>query len=437
MAFLFTFSTQVFAVDFTVNLTTDQHDASLADGICDVNLATAELECSLRAAVEQANNLGSNDRVLFNLPANSTITLTVANGGEIPITNNGTLEIIETATSNLRISGNNTSRVFFVNPGANLMINGVTITNGRTTVGSNGGGIRNNGTLTLTNSTVSGNTANLGGGINIFNGTLTLTNSTVSGNTAAGFGGGIFNREGTLNLTSVTVAFNSATNTGGGVYNEFGTANLSNTIVANNTAAAAPDFSGAILSTSSFNLIGNGQGTTDITNGTNSNQVGTSANPIDPKLAPLANNGGATQTHALLFGSPAIDQGNSFGLTTDQRGSARPVDNPSIINATGGNGADIGAFEVQLAPTAAQVTIGGRAITANGRGISNVIISLTDASGTVRTARTTAFGRYRFTNVQAGETYIITAKSKRFQFSQPTQVLNVNEDMDSVNFVAY
>jgi hypothetical protein len=199
------------------------------------------------------------------------------------------------------------------------------------------------------NSTVSGNTAtdNDGGGGIINQGTLSLTNSTVSGNTANdGRGGGIINRNrGTLNLTSVTVAFNSAAS-GGGVFN-LGIANLFNTIVANNTdAGTAPDFSGTISPASSFNLIGNGAGMTGITNGdANGNQVG-----VDPKLDPvLALNGGTTLNHALLPGSPAIDQGNATG--TDQRGFNRPSDDLNIPNMIGGNGADIGAFEVQTANT--------------------------------------------------------------------------------------
>lgn len=89
-----------------------------------------------------------------------------------------------------------------------------------------------------------------------------------------------------------------------------------------------------------------------------------------------------------------------------------------------------------LAPTAAQVTIGGRAISATGRGIRNVITRLTDASGSIRFATTTTFGYYRFTEVNAGETYVITAKGKRFEFSQPSRVLNVSEDVDNVNFIA-
>ena len=67
---------------------------------------------------------------------------------------------------------------------------------------------------------------------------------------------------------------------------------------------------------------------------------------IDPLLGPLADNGGPTQTHALLLGSPALDAGNST-LTTDQRGFTRPVDLANVANVTGGNGADIGAFELQ------------------------------------------------------------------------------------------
>ena len=65
-----------------------------------------------------------------------------------------------------------------------------------------------------------------------------------------------------------------------------------------------------------------------------------------PLLAPLASNGGPTQTHALLAGSPALDKGRSFLLGFDQRGFARAADSPKFANAAGGDGTDIGAFEV-------------------------------------------------------------------------------------------
>lgn len=88
------------------------------------------------------------------------------------------------------------------------------------------------------------------------------------------------------------------------------------------------------------------------------------------------------------------------------------------------------------APTAATVAISGKAMTSTGRGIRNVLIRLTDAAGAVRFATTTTFGYYRFTQINAGETYVITAKGKRFEFSQPSQVLSVNEDEANVNFIA-
>jgi hypothetical protein len=120
----------------------------------------------------------------------------------------------------------------------------------------------------------------------------------------------------------------------------------------------------------------------------------------------------------------------------------------SITGAIGqsiaGSGANGAPYKIQsgfftaapLAPTAAAVTVGGRVLTADRRGILNVILTLTDASGSIRTARTTAFGYYHFADVTAGETYIITAQGKRFTFAQPTQVLNVNEDATDVNFIA-
>jgi hypothetical protein len=68
----------------------------------------------------------------------------------------------------------------------------------------------------------------------------------------------------------------------------------------------------------------------------------------DPLLAPLANNGGFGRTMALRFGSPAIDKGKNFSFMTDQRGAPRPFDFDSVANATGGDGSDIGAFELGL-----------------------------------------------------------------------------------------
>jgi hypothetical protein len=78
----------------------------------------------------------------------------------------------------------------------------------------------------------------------------------------------------------------------------------------------------------------------------------------------------------------------------------------------------------------------GGALTASGRGIRDVIIHLTDESGNTRTMRTSMFGYYRFKDVAGGETYIITAEGKRFIFSEQTRVLNTNNDLTEVDFIA-
>ena len=88
-----------------------------------------------------------------------------------------------------------------------------------------------------------------------------------------------------------------------------------------------------------------------------------------------------------------------------------------------------------FAPTAANVSIYGRVRTASGRGIVRIRISLTNASGETRSAQTTNFGYFRFDNLPAGEIYILTARGKRFTFSNPTQVINLTEETE-INFTA-
>ncbi len=133
---------------------------------------------------------------------------------------------------------------------------------------------------------------------------------------------------------------------------------------------------------------------------------------LNPLLAPLANNGGATPTHALLSGISVIDKGNSFGLPLDQRGLTRPFDQTTVSNLA--DGADIGAFEAQAVTMAAGVSISGRVLTSVGRGLVNVRVILTDQNGTSRAVSTTSFGYFNFEEVQFGKTVIITVVSKRY-----------------------
>jgi CSLREA domain-containing protein len=274
-----------------------------------------------------------------------------ASGGGIH--NTGTLTV-----ANSTISGNTANNS---TPGGGGIMNEgpATITNstisGNTVINSSGGkgaGIYNvSGSLTLTNCTVSGNNGDTGFGGGIENdGTLTVVNSTISGN-AATLGAGVYNSGGgsaTATLTNTTIAANSAKSAGGGIQSVGSTVTIKNTIIATNTATAGtgPDISGAVTS-NGFNFVGN-NANTGFTGGAQSNdQIGTSANPKNPNIGSLQDNGGPTRTHALLSGSTAIEGGNSGGTTTDQRGLPRPVDDPGITNASGGDGSDIGAYEVQ------------------------------------------------------------------------------------------
>ncbi len=224
-----------------------------------------------------------------------------------------------------------------------------------------GGGIQNGGTLTITNSTLSGNKAVYAGGIEN-SGTLTITNSTLSGNSATGSfrffgGGGILNWGGKLTITNSTLSGNSAGSQGGGIsnfapVNHITTLWISNSLVIGNNAPYGKevyngDETGRIeysfFTSEGYNLFGeNGiaglEGAVPATNDL------ILAGQAIAAIAPLNSNGGPTQTHALLAGSPAIDQilygvnGCGTTITTDQRGVTRPQ----------GANCDIGAYEVAV-----------------------------------------------------------------------------------------
>jgi hypothetical protein len=140
-----------------------------------------------------------------------------------------------------------------------------------------------------------------------------------------------------LTVSSSTLSANSAS-AGGGLYNSGGTLLVQDTIVAGNLGGS-PDISGAVSSSSSYNLVGISTGLSGISDGVNHNHIGTAANPIDPQLAPLGYYGGPTQTYPLLPSSPALGAGDPTSTGTDQRGQPLP-----------GAGNDIGAFQSQANP---------------------------------------------------------------------------------------
>lgn len=226
--------------------------------------------------------------------------------------------------------------------------------------GSGGGGIlNNNGTLTVTGSTVSGNSATRGGGVfSIINSNsdtekTTITNSTISGNEAFSNGGGVHNENGLTVIENSTITKNTAPQGAGSGVASFGD-NITRTrvfssIIAANTNTDVDFVINSVnnsFQSNGHNLIGDGNVTENFTTTNNDQIIG----DADPGLDLLADNGGPTDTHALLPGSPAFDRGTSAGLAapaTDQRGVPRPQNITEIANAPGGDGSDIGAFEAR------------------------------------------------------------------------------------------
>ncbi len=371
---------------FVVTTTADELDFSDSD-------------VSLREAIESANGSIGTDAITFDsnllgqtiqlehgelsivddvsIEAGAREAITIDAGGNSRVLNAGFSDI-DLQLSGLVITGGATGS-FGSGGGVRFASLGtLTISDSKITgnsAASNGGGVYSRSDLTVTGSTISGNTAGFeGGGIRIgmpanevtvsdstisqnearFGGgisadTVSITNSTISGNTASSRGGGVFSYYGSTTISHSTVTANRAVNEGGGLRVSNSQIILHHTIVAQNLSDGGEvDVSGEIDPVSSFNLIGIDTGSSGINSGAAGNHLGTAASPIDPMLGPLADNGGPTETHALLTGSPAIDAGDenfdASGLPNDQRRSGFPRVADGDVNGT--TIIDIGAFEL-------------------------------------------------------------------------------------------
>jgi CSLREA domain-containing protein len=483
----FAFISSVEVATFTVNTTLDTVDALPGDGVC----LDSSGFCSLRAAIIENNHLPLAANTLI-LPA-GTYTLTIPNStigsdeekGDLNIGNrlftiigsNARTTIIQAGTikSTNGTDGNGIDRIFNLtgNPSFitqnGLDIQNVTLRNGKQTVAGAINLVST--TVYLTNVTMTDNFANNGSGIQCaLKGQVTIRNSTLTGNIGltAGSGGVIYlpgavfpDRPCAASVTNTTISGNTQalscqtsrceitnstiTNNNdmlnfSGVNSSSGNTFLRNTIITNNFTGPAlnvpADVTGAVTS-GGTNLIGSvGASTgwigTDLLNNTSAN------------LGALANNGGQTDTHAVFSTSSALNAGQNCvvtsscitfnapnNLTTDQRGQNRLVNgfSPSALFV------DIGSFEKQI-PTAASANINGRVITASGRGIRNVRVSLTKPNGEISTVATNSFGYYRFQDLQVGQTYILSVSSKLYSFAEPTRVISLQEDLTDENFVS-
>jgi hypothetical protein len=302
--------------------------------------------------------------------------------------------------SNSTLTGNSTAGESAKGGAISSEFGAVTVSNstltGNSTAGeiAAGGAIQTvYGALTVIDSTLwrnftTGPAAN-GGAVQSDQGAVTVINSTLTGNSTANGNGGAIDTGGpgvvTATVTNSTVAFNRAPNgLGGGICSQSVPVILNNSIVARNSDnGTAPD----LLPTTDpvndpltvrYSLIGNNTGTglaeaQPPNPGINGNFIGSAANPIDPLLGPLTNNGGPTLTHALLAGSPALNRGNNglafdpqtlLPLVNDQRG-------PGFARRLGS--VDMGAFEMQSSPLGGQMPpppLGGQA-----RGIIAALVS--------------------------------------------------------------
>ncbi len=369
--------------------------------------------CSLRQAVEAANTNAAvgactaGETALDTIAVPTSVQLTTAGAddtnqaGDLDVLAGGPVRILGTGAAPSTIAQTVSERVMNL-LGATLTLERVTITGGSAagvTPAGDGGGILllAGSQLTLTRATVSGNAAAQSGGIanghrapGGSGGIVRVLQSTVSGNTVTassggGMGaGGIANINGTLTIVNSTISGNAtAGGRGGGVYSEalsgaVSTVDIANSTVTGNAGGGGGNLhnsgNGGIATMRLRSTILSAPGLTDncgSSGGGAFTSVGfniasddgcaltqsTDRPSTDPLLGPLTPGEGGTSVHVPLPGSPAIDGGSSDTavpgvgpVATDQRGLTRPVDFAEIANATAGDGADIGAVEVQRPP---------------------------------------------------------------------------------------
>jgi len=343
------------------------------------SLADDGMAGTLRAEIALAT---AGDTITFQNGLSGTITL---NGTELLVQKNLTIE--GPGAGVITVSGNNVSRVFHFlrqssTPTIAVSVSGLTITGGKVTdTSTGGGGIYNESgsTLTLDNSTVSGNRTNgIAGGINN-TGRLTLSNSTISGNTASSGSGGGINNYGTLTIRSSTISGNTASSGfGGGIYN-YGTLTISSSTVSGNTATA----------TSNYGIVSGGgiytESALTVTNSTIfGNTISNSSSNGSSRGGGIYSSNALTVTNSTIFGNTASGSNGSGGGISNSYGAM--LSNSIVAGNTAPNSSDIqGSFsaaDYNLVQNLSGASLPG---THNITGLSPSLGALTDNGGPTKT----------------------------------------------------
>ena len=431
----------------TVNNSGDSTDIIPGDGKC----ADANGQCTLRAAIQESNgSSGAPDAIVFALSWPAVIDLTlgeltisqpvfivgpgarrltiqrsqaseIANFRVINLTSfgstfRGTFTTIHGLSIKNGIAAGSPGGALLISAGSSVRLVDVALANNSA---ADGGAVANNGRLEIIRSTLNANTASGKGGA-ILNApdiaTATIANSTITSNSAA-TGGGIYNA-GTMSLVSNTVSHNGASTAASGIY-DGGVISVLNTIIGSDVSLPVTSLLGKFYSLGN-NIVTDGRGSSGFVNGISHDKVSDNS-AIDPLLGDLSNNGGQTDTRALLTGSPAIDAGSDCVFTGFCPGQDRSMvfsmrsDQRIGFSRRAGAAVDVGAFEAGAGPSTGGGGFGFEVTII--RSSNRYLGSLAIATHAVTNAKTYSVVNYhgiaRIPNRDPGAAYVLEIRSKR------------------------